>query len=191
MTEKEKAKAGLLYNNNFDEELIAERTACQKKCQAYNALAVDAFEERKALIREIVAQIGEGFCIEQPFRCDVGYNIHIGEGFYSNYNLVILDDAPITIGDHVFLGPDCGIYASGHPVSVAQRNLGLEYAKPVTIGDNVWIGGGVRVVPGVRIGSNCVIAAGSVVVKDIPDGVIAGGNPCKVIRRIDEADLPD
>lgn len=189
VTEKEKARAGLLYNNNYDEELVAERTACQKKCQAYNALPVDALEERKKRIKEIVGQIGEEFCIEQPFHCDVGYNIQIGESFYSNYNLVILDDARITIGDHVFIGPDCGIYAAGHPINVKQRNAGLEYAKPVTIGDNVWIGGGVKIVPGVTIGSNSVIGAGSVVVKDIPDGVIAAGNPCKVVRKIDEAEL--
>ena len=127
---------------------------------------------------------GDNFCIEQPFHCDYGYNITLGEDFYSNYNLVILDDAPITIGSHVFIAPDCGIYAAGHPIDAAQRNEGLEYAKPVTIGDNVWIGGGVRILPGVSIGSNTVIGAGSVVTKDIPDGVLAAGNPCRVIRTL-------
>ncbi len=184
MTEKEKARAGMLYNNNFDPQLNQERTACQKKCQAYNALPVDAIEQRKAALRDIIGHTGKNFCIEQPFHCDYGYNITLGEDFYSNYNLVILDDAPITIGSHVFIAPDCGIYAAGHPINVAQRNEGLEYAKPVTIGDNVWIGGGVRILPGVSIGSNTVIGAGSVVTKDIPDGVLAAGNPCRVIRAL-------
>lgn len=190
MTEKEKARAGLLYNNNFDPQLIRERTECQKKCQAYNALPVDAAEQRKAALRKILGSTGERFCIEQPFHCDYGYNITLGEDFYSNYNLVILDDAPITIGNHVFIAPDCGIYAAGHPINVAQRNEGLEYAKPVSIGDNVWIGGGVRILPGVTIGSNTVIGAGSVVVKDIPNGVLAAGNPCRVIRPLTPEELP-
>ena len=161
MTEKEKARAGLLYNNNFDPQLIRERTECQKKCQAYNALPVDAAEQRKAALRKILGSTGERFCIEQPFHCDYGYNITLGEDFYSNYNLVILDDAPITIGNHVFIAPDCGIYAAG-----------------------------VRILPGVTIGSNTVIGAGSVVVKDIPDGVLAAGNPCRVIRPLTPEELP-
>lgn len=190
MTEKEKAKASLLYNNNYDEELIKERVACQKKCREYNFLEPDDAKTRHKLIKEIIGEIGEDFCIEQPFRCDYGYNIQIGTHFYSNYNLVILDEAKVTIGDYVFIAPDCGIYTAGHPINVKQRNAGLEYAKEVTIGNNVWIGGGVKIMPGVTIGDNTVIGAGSIVTKDIPSGVIAVGNPCKVIKEVHEDDLP-
>lgn len=185
MTEKEKAKAGLLYNNNYDEELIRERMNCQAACQQYNQLPVHNLEERFAKIRSIVGDIGKDFCIEQPFRCDYGYNIHIGEHFYSNYNLVILDEADVTIGDNVFIAPDCGIYTAGHPIDYVLRNEGLEYAKSVTIGDNVWIGGGVKILPGAVIGSNVVIGAGSVVTGEIPSNVIAVGVPCKPIKEID------
>lgn len=188
MTEKEKAALGMLYNNNFDEELKEERTNCQCKCHEYNLLSPRETEKRENLIKEIVAEIGSNFQIEQPFRCDFGYNIHIGKNFFSNYNLVILDTARVTIGDNVFIAPDCGIYAAGHPINAAQRNEGLEYAKPVVIGNNVWIGGGVKIMPGVTIGSNVVIGSGSVVTKDIPDGVVAVGNPCRVIREISEED---
>ena len=189
MTEKEKAKVGLLYNNNYDEELIKERLICQKKCREYNLLEPDDIEARNKLIKEIIGEIGENFYIEQSFKCDYGYNIKIGAHFYSNYNLIILDEAKVTIGDYVFIAPDCGIYTAGHPINVKQRNEGLEYAKPITIGNNVWIGGGVKIMPGVTIGDNAVIGSGSIVTKDIPPGVIAAGNPCKVIREIDEADL--
>ncbi|HIS63086.1 MAG TPA: sugar O-acetyltransferase [Candidatus Scybalomonas excrementigallinarum] len=189
MTEKEKAKKGMLYNNNYDKELIKERIDCQKKCQKYNMIPVDAIEERRRLIRDIIGEIGTGFCIEQPFHCDYGYNIQIGKNFYSNYNLVILDEAKVIIGDYVFIAPDCGIYTAGHPINVQQRNEGLEYARSVVIGNNVWIGGGVKIMPGVMIGDNSVIGSGSVVTKDIPSGVIAAGNPCKVIREIDDNDL--
>lgn len=189
MTEKKKAKAGLLYNNNYDKELIEERLNCQAACQEYNQLPVRDIEGRKAQIKKIIDQIGDDFCIEQPFRCDYGYNIQIGNGFYSNYNLVILDEAKVIIGNNVFVAPDCGIYTAGHPVNVRQRNEGLEYAKSVVIGDNVWIGGGVKIMPGVSIGDNTVIGAGSVVTKNIPSGVIAVGNPCKVMKEISEEDL--
>lgn len=189
MTEKEKAAQGLLYNNNFDEELINERLDCQTKCYEYNQLSPRNTEERQRLIKHIVCEIGDGFQIEQPFHCDFGYNIHIGKNFYSNYNLVILDEATVTIGDYVFIAPDCGIYTAGHPINAAQRNEGLEYAKPITIGNHVWIGGGVRIMPGVTIGNNVVIGSGSIVTKNIPDNVIAAGNPCKVLREIAEEDF--
>lgn len=189
MTEKEKARAGLLYNNNYDPQLIEERLNCQAACQEYNLIPVRELERRRAKIREIVGEIGEQFQIEQPFHCDFGYNIHIGENFFSNFNLVILDEAPVTIGHDVFIAPDCGIYTAGHPVNVPQRNEGLEYAKPVTIGDNVWIGGGVKIMPGTTIGSNVVIGAGSVVTKDIPSNVVAAGVPCKVIREVSVEEL--
>lgn len=186
MTEKEKAKAGLLYNNNYDEQLIKERMASQAACQEYNNLPVHDLEGRKAKLQSIIGEIGKNFCIEQPFCCDYGYNIHIGDNFYSNYNLVILDEADVIIGDNVFIAPDCGIYTAGHPVDYILRNVGLEYAKSVTIGDNVWIGGGVKILPGATIGSNVVIGAGSVVTGEIPSNVIAVGVPCKPIKAIED-----
>lgn len=122
--------------------------------------------------------------IEQPFLCDYGYNIHIGDNFYANHNLVILDGATVKFGDNVFVAPNCGFYTAGHPIDAAERNKGLEYARPITVGNDVWIGGNVCVLPGVTIGDDCVIGAGSVVVKDIPPHSVAVGNPCKVIKKI-------
>ena len=188
MTEKEKAELGMLYDNNYDKERTAERMACQCKCHEYNLLPPDEAERRERLIREIIPDIGEGFVIEQPFHCNLTYNIHIGKCFYSNYNLTILNDGKVTVGDYVLIGPNCGIYTAGHPINAKQRNAGLDYARPITIGSHVWIGGGVQILPGVKIGSNVVIGSGSVVTKDIPDGVIAVGNPCRVIRKIAEED---
>lgn len=188
MTEKEKAEKGLLYNNNYDPQLIKERTHCKKLCRKYNFLEPDDVKTREEVIHELIGSIGDKFYIEQPFYCDYGYNIEIGDNFYSNHNLIILDDGKVTIGNNVFMAPDCGIYTAGHPLDVEQRNEGLEYAYPITIGDNVWIGGGVKIMPGVSIGSNTVIGSGSIVTKNIPAGVIAAGNPCRVIRAITDED---
>ena len=188
MTEKEKAALGLLYNNNYDKELIEERLDCQTMCHEYNQLPPREMGKRQQLIRQILGDIGDGFQIEQPFHCDFGYNIHIGKNFYANYNFVVLDEAPVTIGEYVFIAPDCGLYTAGHPINASKRNEGLEYAKPITIGNHVWLGGGVKVMPGLTIGNNVVIGSGSIVTKDIPDGVVAAGNPCKIIRKIDEKD---
>ena len=124
--------------------------------------------------------------IEPPFYVDYGYNTRVGKGFYANHNLIILDCAPATFGDHVFIGPNCNFSTAGHPFDVAQRNAGLEYAKPITVGSNVWIGMGVQILPGVTIGDNAVIGAGSVVTKDIPAGMLAVGVPCRPIRQIAE-----
>jgi len=126
--------------------------------------------------------------IEQPFRCDFGYRISFGENFYANYNFIILDGAQVTIGDNVFIGPNCSIFAAGHPFQAKIRNEGLEYAWPISIGDSVWIGGHVSIIGGVTIGEGAVIGAGSVVTKDIPGNVLAAGNPCRVIRIITEED---
>ena len=123
-----------------------------------------------------------------PFWCDYGYRISVGNGFFANHNMVILDAGGVTFGDDVFIGPNCGFYTSGHPVDYERRDQGLEYAYPITVGDHVWIGGGVQVMPGVTIGSNVVIGSGSVVTRDIPDDVVAAGNPCRVIRPISERD---
>lgn len=184
MTEKDKMLAGLIYDANNDSGLIAERLECKELCRDYNDLRPREIEARDALLRKILGGAGAGLLIEQPFHCDYGYNIRVGDNFYANFNLVILDEAPVTFGDNVFIAPNCGFYTAGHPIDAADRNKGLEYARPITVGDNVWIGAGVTVLPGVAIGDNCVIGAGSVVVKDIPANCIAVGNPCKVIKTI-------
>ena len=186
MTEKEKAKEGLLYDANYDEELLNERIKCKEKCQKYNSLNQSETEKRKELLKEIIGKTKEQFLIEPNFYCDYGYNIEIGENFYSYHNLVILDAAKVAFGDNVFIGPNCGFYTAGHPLNAIQRNQGLEYAKPISVGNDVWIGGNVTVLPGVNIGSNVVIGAGSVVTKDIPANVVAVGNPCKILKKIEE-----
>ncbi len=185
-TEKEKAAEGLLYDANYDKELIAERVACKELCHAYNNLSPSKTAEREEIMRRLLGKTGTSFLIEQPFHCDYGYNIEIGENFYMNVNCVILDCAKVTFGDNVFIAPNCGFYTAGHPLDSKRRNQGLEYAYPITVGNNVWIGGGVTVLPGVTIGDNCVIGAGSVVTKDIPPFSLAVGNPCRVIRKIEE-----
>lgn len=184
LNEKEKMQNGLLYDANYDEALINERVNAKKLCQKYNNISYVDFEERKQIIKSLFGKTGENFLIEQSFYCDYGYNIEIGENFYSNHNLVILDPAKVTFGDNVFIGPNCGFYTAQHPLDIERRNKGLEWALPIKIGNNVWFGGNVTVLPGVTIGDNCTIGAGSVVVKDIPSNSLAVGNPCKVIRNL-------
>ena len=167
---------------------MKERIECKEICQEYNAIKYSDFEARKTIIKKLFGKTKDSFFIEQPFVCDYGYNIEIGENFYVNHNCVILDGAKVNFGDNVFIAPNCGFYTAGHPLDVEDRNKGLEYAYPIKVGNNVWIGGNVTVLPGVTIGNNSVIAAGSVVNKDIPEGVLAAGNPCKVIRKITEED---
>jgi maltose O-acetyltransferase len=185
MTEKEKCEKGLLYDANYDQELINERMAVKDLCLEYNQLKNSDAEGRGALIRKILGKTKENICIEPSFWCDYGYNIEVGDNFYSNHNLVILDCAKVTFGNYVFIGPNCSFYTASHPLDVKQRNQGLESAHPITVGDNVWFGGNVVVLPGVTIGNNSVIGAGSVVTKDIPDNVVAVGNPCRIIKNID------
>jgi acetyltransferase-like isoleucine patch superfamily enzyme len=141
---------------------------------------------RNKLITKIIGQIGKSFLIEQPFMCDYGYNIEIGENFCSNHNLLILDSAKVTIGDNVLIGPNCSFYTSTHPINYKERKLGTELAKPIKIGNNVWLGGNVVVLAGVSIGDNSVIGAGSVVSRDIPPNTVAVGNPCRVIKNIND-----
>lgn len=182
-TEKEKAAEGLLYDANNDAQLQQEMYDTRCNVYRYNSLPPWEQEERDRLIRTIL-KLGKNGCVISPFYCDYGSNIEIGDNFFANTNLVILDGAKVTIGNNVFIAPNVGIYTAGHPLDVAQRNAGLEYAYPVTIGDNVWIGAQVCILPGVTIGDNTVIGAGSVVTKDIPSNVVAVGNPCRVIKSI-------
>lgn len=184
MTEKEKMLCGMIYDANYDTALIAERMRCKETCRDYNDLRPSMMQERTDLLRRLFGTVKGELLIEQPFHCDYGYNIEVGENFYANFNLVILDGAKVKFGDNVFIAPNCGFYTAGHPLDAAQRNKGLEYARPITVGDNVWIGAGVSVLPGVTIGDNCVIGAGSVVNRDIPANTLAAGNPCRPIRKI-------
>lgn len=186
MTEKEKLQAGELYNGN-DKELVADRISAKKLCEEYNAVTYNDFQKRDRLLNRLLALKGENTWIEPNFFCDYGYNIIMGDNFYSNHNLVILDCAEVIFGDNVFIGPNCGFYTAGHPLDYKARNYGLEYAKPIKVGNNVWIGGNVCVMPGVTIGDNVVIGGGSVVTKDIPSGVVAVGNPCKPVKEIPES----
>ena len=188
MTEKEKCRAGLLYDANYDPQLLAERRAAKELLYDYNRLRPSEEAERLALLKRLLGRTGEQCIIEPPFACDYGYNIEVGENFFANFNLVILDEARVSIGDNAFIAPNVAIYTAGHPLDVGQRNRGLEYARPVTIGHNVWIGGNVVILPGVTIGDGSVVGAGSIVTRDIPPMSFAAGSPCRVIREITEAD---
>ena len=184
MSEKEKMLAGMLYDANFDESLIKDRYKVKDLCFEYNNLKPSDIEGKNKLIKKIFGKTGNEITVEQNFWCDYGYNISVGENFYMNHNCTILDCAKVEFGDNVFVAPNCGFYTAGHPLDFETRNKGLEYAKPLKIGNNVWIGGNVIVLPGVNIGDNVVIGAGSVVNKDIPENSVAVGNPCKVIKKI-------
>lgn len=188
MREWEKAQQGYLYDANYDDEIILARTKCADLCYEFNLCKPSDMERQKYLINKIVGEIKGSFLITAPFYCDYGVNISIGDNFYTNRNCTILDGAKVTFGDNVFIAPNCVFSTAGHPLDVEQRNAGLEIALPITVGNNVWIGTNVSVLPGVTIGDNSVIGAGSVVNRSIPANVIAAGNPCKVIREITEQD---
>ncbi len=188
MTEKEKCNKGQLYNANYDTQLLKERTICKDLCFQFNQLPPSDEQGQAKLIKQILNKTGKAFVITAPFWCDYGYNIEIRENFYSNHNLIILDGAKVTFGDNVFIAPNCCFSTAGHPIDFEQRNEGLEFAYPIVVKDNVWIGAGVTVLPGVTIGENSIIGAGSVVNRDIPPNVIAVGNPCRVMRGITDED---
>lgn len=187
-TAKEKMAAGELYDA-YVPELVEERNIVKEKMHYYNSLAPSKLDEKREIILEVVGSIGEKFLIEQPFFIEYGYNIHIGENFFSNFNCVILDEAPVHIGNDVLLAPNVSIYTVNHAFNAGRRKAALEYCKPITIGNNVWVGGNSVILPGVTIGDNTVIGAGSVVTKSIPANVLAAGNPCKVIRPITDDDI--
>ncbi len=188
MTELEKMQQGLLYDANYDQELLQARTRCKNLCFEFNHLKPSSLSEQKELIQSLFGKTGNRFCITAPFWCDYGHNIEVGENFYANHDCVILDGTKVTFGDNVFIAPNCIFSTAGHPIDTQQRDQGLEYAYPITVGDNVWFGASVTVLPGVTIGSDTVIGAGSVVNRDIPSGVVAVGNPCRVLRKITEDD---
>ena len=189
MNMKERMAANLPYKAWMD-GLAEDRQECRKKIYKFNNMSPDQEEESlKYLKEEILGKAGSGFfIIEKPFRCDYGYNIEIGDNFFANYNFVVLDVGKVKIGNNVQIAPNVGLYTAGHPVHPDSRNSGYEYGIDITIGNNVWLGGGVIVLPGVTIGDNAVIGAGAVVTKDIPANAIAAGNPAKVIRYITEED---
>ena len=182
--EIERMMSGEFYNASDNTLLLEELTKCHECCYDYKQLRPSQVDERQTLIRQLFGHTGKRFKIISPFMCDYGFNISIGENFFANANLIILDEARVTFGDNVFIAPNCAFYTASHPVNVEQRNAGKQYSLPITVGDNVWIGGNVCVMPGVTIGSGTTIAAGSVVVHDIPANVLAGGNPCRVIRKL-------
>jgi maltose O-acetyltransferase len=188
MNQKERMIRNLPYKAWLD-GLSEDRMENQKRLFRYNyQIQPDERKERDALIRQILGKCGSSVSVMPPFRCDYGYNIEVGENFYSNYNLVVLDTGRVVIGDNVMIAPNVSIYTAGHPIHPQSRNSGYEYGIDITIGDNVWIGGSSVINPGVHIGNNVVIGSGSVVTKDLPDNVIAVGNPCRVIREITEED---
>jgi len=180
-TEREKMLAGELYDA-CDPELTEERKIARELIRLYNASTES--DDREGILRRLLGHIGEGVIIEPPFYCDYGTYIHLGNRVYMNFGCVILDCNEVRIGDNVMFGPYVQIYAAHHPIKASERIRGLELAHPIRIGNNVWLGGGTIVLPGVTIGDDTTIGAGSVVTKDIPPGVVAAGNPCRVIREI-------
>ena len=188
MKEREKAQQGYLYDANYDKEIVEERTRCADLCYEFNLCRPSDTAKQQELLNRMLGSIKGNPVITAPFYCDYGFNITIGENFYTNHNVTILDGAKVTFGDNVFIAPNCVFSTAGHAIDSEQRAKGLEIARPITVGNNVWIGANVSVLPGVTIGSRSIIGDGSVVNKDIPEGVIAAGNPCKVIRKITEED---
>ena len=188
MNEWEKGQKGYLYDANNDPAIMEKHLNCLNQCFELNNLSPFQKAERGAKLREIIGEIGADFDILSPFFCDFGDNIHIGRNFYANHNLSILDGGRVTIGDYVFIAPNVVITTAGHAIDPEQRDRGLEIALPITIGSHVWLGANVSILPGVTIGDNVVIGAGSVVTKDIPCNVIAVGDPCRVLRNITEED---
>ena len=187
MTEWEKMQAGLTYND-FDKDLFNRRVEAKKLFRAYNRTDDDEVDKRNDIMQRLFRHVGENVWIEPDFRCEFGKNITIGNNVYINFGCVILDCGQVSIGNNTLIGPNVGIFSGNHAADAGERTAGELIPKPVAIGDRVWICGNVSIVPGVRIGDESVIGAGSVVTHDIPSGVIAAGNPCRVLRKITEKD---
>ena len=186
MTELEKMRLGMWYDANFDEELLIKRFAAQDLCAEYNLIKPSDFAKKNELLEKLIGYVPDGLTILAPFMCDYGTNIHLGSGVFVNVNCYFMDGADITLGNNVFVGPYTGFYTANHPLDYKRRNAGLEKALPIKVGNNCWFGANVSVMPGVTIGDGCVIAAGSVVTKDIPDNSLIAGVPAKVIRIINQ-----
>lgn len=180
-SEKEKMIAGEIYTS-FDEELHKDQERAEEVLRLFNN---SEDPNRSEILKGLFGSTGKNFYVKPTFRCDYGFNIYVGENFFANYDCIILDVCKVTIGDNCMLAPRVCIYTATHPLDPKERISGLEYGKEVVIGDNVWIGGNAVIAPGVKIGNNAVIAAGAVVVKDVPDNVVVGGNPAKVIKVIE------
>lgn len=188
MTQFERMVSGLIYDP-MDREIVGEQATFQEKLWAFNQLKPSDNDLKQQYMREVFAECGEGCYIELPFRANWGgKNLHLGSNVYANFNLTLVDDAHIYVGDKVMFGPNVTITTANHPIDPALRARGLQYNKDVYIGENAWIGAGVLIMPGVHIGQNTVIGAGSVVTRDIPDNVVAVGNPCRVLREVGEHD---
>ena len=188
MTQYERMTAGLLYDPN-DEEIQKMQFPFLDRCWAFNQLKPSDWEAKKQYMQEVFAECGENCYIELPFRANWGgSHVHFGKNIYANYNLTLVDDGHIYVGDGVLFGPNVTVATANHPIEPGLRSRGLQYNRDVWIGENTWIGSGVIIVPGVRIGKNSVIAAGSIVTKDIPDAVVAAGNPCRILREVGERD---
>lgn len=183
MTEKEKMLAGEPYYA-LDPQLLSELNAMKDMVWEYNSLRPSMRAEREAMLRRMIGSLGSDPLIVQPFYCDYGSNMCLGDRFFANFGFTVLDEARVSIGHNAFIGPNVGIYTACHPTDAAERNRYIEWARPVSIGDNVWIGGGVTICPGVSIGHNVTIGAGSVVVHDISDNCVAVGNPARVVRHL-------
>ena len=182
-TEKDKMLAGEMYNP-ADPELVRDRETARKKIRHYNETLETEHDKRVELLKDLFGSTGEKLYVEPTLRVDYGYNIHVGKNFFANFDCVILDVCDVRIGANCFIAPGVHIYTATHPLNPIERNTMFEYAKPITIGDNVWIGGGAIINPGVTIGDNVVIASGAVVTKDVPNNVVVGGNPAKFIKEI-------
>lgn len=188
MQKKPKVPLNCLFQGCYNPAFEAEIQKGKDKCWKYNQLSPNDRTGQQAILEELIGKMGKEAVFTPPFWCDYGYNITVGDYFYANHNLVIQDGAKVTFGDHVFIAPNCCFTTAEHPTDPEQRKSGLEIAKPITVGNNVWIGAGSTLLAGVTIGDNTVIGAGSVVTKSIPANVVAVGVPCRVLREITEAD---